>query len=243
MPTRRRFRALLPRLVLGGLLPWGGLLYPAPAAADPYVRDANRFIEKSAVSWKEIRNRNVVLQKYDFSCGGAALATLMKYHWGDEAVTEEAILDSILKTMTLDDVRDRIRNGLSMTDLRRGAVVREYFATVGERDFFDLYQLKVPVIVRLEKNDYEHFVVLKGLVGDRVYIADPIRGNLRMSADEFVKEWNKGSCSKGAVLVVAKPGVKPPERSALMVDRPCWKFERPELLVPWNSLLIRQGHP
>jgi predicted double-glycine peptidase len=42
-----------------------------------------------------LRDQNVVLQRFDYSCGAGALATLMRYYFGD-AVSEEAILAGIL---------------------------------------------------------------------------------------------------------------------------------------------------
>src|SRR5689334_4817913 len=68
-------------------------------------------------SWKELRDENVVLQRFDYSCGAGALATLMRYYYGDD-VSEELILAGILGPMNDDEVRDRQSNGLSLLDLK-----------------------------------------------------------------------------------------------------------------------------
>jgi hypothetical protein len=47
---------------------------------------------------------------------------------------------------------------------------------------------------------YYHFAVLRGVAGDRVYLADPERGNLRMSIGRFLDEW------AGVVFILGKAG-------------------------------------
>ncbi|MCY2984287.1 MAG: peptidase C39, partial [Planctomycetota bacterium] len=46
------------------------------------VRDPIRSFQRPVVSWTAIRDQNVVLQQKDFSCGAAALATVLRYYWG-----------------------------------------------------------------------------------------------------------------------------------------------------------------
>ncbi len=45
---------------------------PAGAAARP----RSTVVQVYVPSWKELRQRNVVMQTYDYSCGAAALATI-----------------------------------------------------------------------------------------------------------------------------------------------------------------------
>jgi uncharacterized protein len=56
------------------------------------------------------------------------------------------------------------------------------------------------VIIYLEPFGYKHFAVYRGMQGDRIYIADPSRGNLRMSIGRFLDEWS------GIVFVLGKTG-------------------------------------
>ncbi len=72
--------------------------------------------------------------------------------------------------------------------------------------------MKVPAIVGIQPSGHKHFVVLKGTFGDWVYLADPIRGNIRMANWEFVEQWQKN-----AILVVYKPGEKVKQYSPLSV--------------------------
>ena len=50
---------------------------------------------RSVTSLLEIRRENVVIQKWDLSCGAAALATLLNYQQGD-FVTEKEIAKSLM---------------------------------------------------------------------------------------------------------------------------------------------------
>jgi predicted double-glycine peptidase len=102
-----------------------------------------------------------------------------------------------------EESKDRIENGLAMSDLRRAAVQMGYQSVVGRTTFAKLTEVKVPVIVGIEPSGHKHFVVYRGTDLDYVYLADPIRGNVRMPVWEFVKQWQKN-----AILVVHKPGQK-----------------------------------
>jgi hypothetical protein len=54
--------------------------------------------------------------------------------------------------------------------------------------------------------------VYRGWDGQWVYVADPMRGNVRIHACKFPKQWQKN-----AILVVVKPGAKIKEVSPLSV--------------------------
>ena len=120
------------------------------------------------------------MQQRDFSCGAACLATICRYYWGDN-VTEEMVLEQLDKMLTAEETEDRIKNGLAMSDLRRAAVKLGYQSVVGKTTFAKLGEMKVPAIVGIQPSGHKHFVVLKGTFGDWVYLADPIRGNIRMA--------------------------------------------------------------
>ncbi len=64
-------------------------------------------------SWKTIRDKGVVKQEKDDTCGAAALATVLLMY--GEQVSEEEILKEVEKD-----------GWLSFEDIRRSAVKREY---------------------------------------------------------------------------------------------------------------------
>lgn len=175
------------------------------------VTDSRRDFRKPVENWMSLRTRNVVMQQEDYSCGAAALATVLRLYWGYD-VTEAELLDLVDSQLTDEEYADRVENGLSMTDLRLAAVEAGFLASLRRVDLADLAKLKLPVIVRIIKHDYQHFVVFRGMVGDRVFLADPIRGNIRLSVTEFSKQWN------GVVLAIIDTRTKPPSDSSLLID-------------------------
>lgn len=175
------------------------------------ARDPERRFQQDVCDWKELKRQNIVMQKHDYSCGAAALATVIKYYWGDD-VGEEYFLRMILQTLTVAEIQDRVKNGLTLTDLRLAAVKGGYQATIGRLTFEKLTNSKVPLVVGITFRGFDHFVVFRGWDGYYVYLADPIRGNVRIPAWEFVEQWQKN-----AVLVVAKPGADVRETSPLTV--------------------------
>jgi predicted double-glycine peptidase len=70
--------------------------------------------------------------------------------------------------------------------------------------------------------------VYRGTDGMWVYVADPIRGNVRMPICEFTKQWQEN-----AILVIAKPGAKVKTTSPLNVS---WEEKQ---LGKTNNQLIR----
>ena len=66
-------------------------------------------------SLKEIRFRNTIRQKYDFSCGSAAVATLLTYQYGYPVDEQEAFVQ-----MYAHGDRPKInREGFSLLDIKR----------------------------------------------------------------------------------------------------------------------------
>ncbi|MGD9857141.1 MAG: C39 family peptidase, partial [Planctomycetaceae bacterium] len=134
------------------------------------VRDERQVFRRYTHNWMEIRNHNIVMQQRDYSCGAAALATLLRYHWGDP-VTETQVLQEVVKMLTQEEMKDRIEKGLSLTDLRKVSVRMGYQATIGKLSFDKLKDSKVPLVVGLVVNKFDHFVVYRGTDGYYVYLA------------------------------------------------------------------------
>jgi uncharacterized protein len=183
-----------------------------PPPTTPPVRNPEHQFQLVPKDWRELQRQHIVMQKTDYSCGAAALATVCKYYWGDNVGEDEFLraLDSIL---TDQEIIDRIKNGLAMSDLRRAAVDVGYQAVVGKTTFEKLKEVKVPVVVGISPGGHDHFVVFRGTYDGWVYVADPIRGNLRMPISEFTKQWQEN-----AILVIHKPGQKVKTTSPLHVS-------------------------
>ena len=148
---------------------------------------------------KELRDQYVVKQELDYSCGAAALATLMRYYFG-EPVSEYEILKILESQLSEDEQRRKIARGFSLMDLKHAAQSKGYRAAGFKLTIDQAKQLAAPVIVHVLPFGYRHFAVLRGIAGDRVFLADPARGNMRISIDRFLSEWD------GIVFVLGKPG-------------------------------------
>jgi predicted double-glycine peptidase len=158
---------------------------------------------------KEIRTAGTILQQRDFSCGAAALATVLNKFWGDKA-DETSLLIAIATTLTRTELEERIKNGLTLTDLKRVCDRFGYTTILGKLTIDKLAESKVPLIVGITVNDYDHFVVVRGADKQFVYLADPATGRMRVPIEEFAEQWQKN-----AVLVVVKPKTLPPKNSPL----------------------------
>jgi predicted double-glycine peptidase len=183
---------------------------PRVRATKSPVRDSTRTFGVKPLNAMELRNAGVVLQERDFSCGAAALSTMLVYQWHSQ-VTETQILVALVLMMTKEEMQDRIKNGLTLTDLRRLSAKLGYQAVMGKLTIDKLRESKVPLIVGITVNEFNHFVVYRGMDDQYVYIADPARGNIRVPIEEFDKQWQQH-----AVLVVLKRDADLTKLSPLM---------------------------
>lgn len=136
-------------------------------------------------SVRELRFRDIVPQTLDYSCGAAALATLLKYHY-DDPVPEAEIIKEMIQHGDPEKIK---REGFSLLDLKKYAERRGY-ATKGFRIGPDvLDRLAIPSITLVHTRGYSHFVVLKGARDGVVYLADPALGQRDQPQEEFVPDW------------------------------------------------------
>lgn len=154
-------------IAFGAVLP-GGALYTRPVE-----------------SMQERRFRTLVRQRTDFSCGAAALATILRYGYHVQ-VDEATVIEGMMGVADPDIVRQR---GFSLLDIKR------YVERLGMRgrgyriDESRLRTLRVPGLVLMDVRGFRHFVVLKQVRGDEVELADPVLGNRTVAIDDFVASW------------------------------------------------------
>jgi predicted double-glycine peptidase len=140
-------------------------------------------------SFKDLRDGNIVKQKLDYSCGAASLATLLTYYFAQET-SEQDILDLIIRDRSEEEIAVIKERGFSLFDLKFAAETLGYNASGFKMNINHLKKLTGPVIVYITPRGYQHFAVFKGIRGDRIYLADPTRGNIRLSVDKFLSIWN-----------------------------------------------------
>ena len=89
--------------------------FTAPAAAQVRTHgEAGGSYTISVTSWRDIPFRTVVRQQYDYSCGSAAVATLLLHHYGLD-VREAQVFQSMYARGDQERIQ---RVGFSMLDMR-----------------------------------------------------------------------------------------------------------------------------
>jgi len=184
-------------LLLG--LIWFGMQIGSISYADS--TKSSLTATKKRHTFKELRDKNIVKQDLDYSCAAAALSTLLTYYFGD-ATPEHVLLEMLEERLTKDEQRLKHKTGFSLLDLKYIAEARGYQAAGFKLTAKQLQHLAAPVIVFVKPLGYRHFAVLRGISGGRVFLADPSRGNLRMSLHRFLAEWD------GIVFVLGHPNEK-----------------------------------
>ena len=138
----------------------------------------------------EMRRERVIVQEWDLSCGAAALATILHFQHAD-FVSEREIAQALISREEYLDNPDivRVRQGFSLLDLKRYVDGRGYQGVgYGKLDLDDLDGF-APVMLPVSLNGYNHFVVYRGRLGNRVLLADPAWGNRTMMVDDFEAAW------------------------------------------------------
>lgn len=175
------------------------LLHDVAAGAEIPLDSSGLRLTKNVTTLRELKTRYVTFQQYDYSCGAAVISTLLTYYFGEPA-TEQEVVTGIAQKADVEKVVKR--RAFSLLDMKRFAQARGYKAVGYQMDFDFLVELKKPVIVPVEIRGYKHFVVFKGLIGDRVVIADPAFGNYTLKFTRFLSIWTDGI---GFVLERDKP--------------------------------------
>jgi len=163
---------------------------------------AGRF-SATVESLLERRWKHVVRQSLDISCGSAALATILKYQFGDK-VSEPELIRAILNHVGEKEFRKH--GGFSLLDLKGVAAELGYHVEGYKVSLDRLAALKRPALVPIALRGFKHFIVFRGMVGDRVVLADPAFGNTLMERSQFVRIW------KGVALVCIKNGTHLPSQ-------------------------------
>lgn len=169
------------------------------------------------MSFRELRDRAVVRQQFDFSCGAAAFATLLRYGFG-EAIDEETILRELFADKNAAEQRLIRNKGLSLLDMQKLAKERGYKAQGFRLAPDQLQKLRRPVLVFIQPLGYQHFAVLRGFRGDRAILADPSMGNWSLTLPRFLEMWLDAS-GRGVIFVIERRDGWPAE-SPLYLDAP-----------------------
>jgi len=138
-----------------------------------------------AISIKEARYSAMIRQQFDFSCGSAALSTLLTYHYRFP-VSEQIVFEEMFAQGDQGKIK---QEGFSLLDMKRYLEAHGYEADGFEAPLEKLSSAGIPAIVLINDNGYNHFVVIKGLRDQRVLIGDPSGGTRAMTQKAFESIW------------------------------------------------------
>ena len=175
----RRMLLSLALLAAAGSAPAQRLFLPGMGSGDVLM---------PITSMKQARTARTMIQKYDFSCGSAALATLLTHHY-DYPVDEQSVFAEMYENGDQDKIH---KEGFSLLDMKRYLEAHGFEADGFEQPLDKLNEARVPAIVLINTNGYHHFVVVKGLEGDRVLIGDPAQGTRSIPRTDFESSWQNG---------------------------------------------------
>jgi uncharacterized protein len=140
----------------------------------------------SVQSYQARRFAAVIPQRFDYSCGSAALATLLTYGY-DMPVDEMTVFRSMVEH---GDKALIEKYGFSLLDMKL-YLQRQGLPSGGFRaPLPKLAQVGVPAIVLINERGYHHFVVITGLEDGHVLIADPAVGMRTERVGVFEQEWS-----------------------------------------------------
>jgi hypothetical protein len=176
-------------------------------------------------SMKELRTARVVMQQYDFSCGAAAVATLLSFHYNNPT-GEQAIFKSMFDRGDQAVIRQA---GFSMLDMKGYFERQGYHADGFRLPLERLQKIGVPVITLVDINGYKHFIVVKGMDDGRVLVGDPAFGTSVMDKDYFASIWS------GTILAIRDKPQEARKQFNQLVD---WKV-RPR--APVGNGVARDG--
>lgn len=177
-------------------------------------------LRKPVRSLQEIREARVIKQRWDNSCGSAALSTLLTHYYGDK-VSEALIIMSMLKRT--DPQKVRARGGFSLLDLKRFVESRGYRGEgYSGLTLEELAQTGVPSIVPIRIKNFDHFVLFRGVLGGRVVLADPSSGTMTMKNEQFLEIWKNGTgfVVRRADAPVARERLAPKEEDFFLPPLP-----------------------
>lgn len=210
-------------------------------SAPSFAGDLQLFVGGSSprvkvVSMAERKFQTVVRQQFDFSCGSAALATLLTHHY-DRTTTEEEAFRAMWEVGDQDRIREL---GFSLLEMKR------YLESVNlKADGFVLtldriQEIGVPGIALIDVRGYKHFVVIKGITREVVLIGDPSAGVTSMPRHVFEERWD------GTILFIRSDVIRGKESFNQLADwrlAPSAPHDRALDLESLQSVSINQTRP
>lgn len=134
--------------------------------------------------------QGIVRQAYDYSCGSAALTTLLNGYVGTR-LDEQQVMNGLMKFGETDKIIER--RSFSLLDMKRFVAALGLESGGYRGEFEDLVKQGQPAIVPISYAGFKHFVVYKAYKNGRVYVADPALGNISFDEQRFKEVWENNT--------------------------------------------------
>lgn len=139
----------------------------------------------SITSYAERRFKTVYKQQYDFSCGSAALASLLTFHYED-VVNEQSIFIDMYQNGDQEKIKEQ---GFSLLDMKNYLERRGYRSDGFKIELDQLLTANAPAITIINDKGYLHFIIIKGLNKRQVLVGDPAVGVKIIPREQFEEMW------------------------------------------------------
>ncbi|MFN3895483.1 MAG: C39 family peptidase [Acinetobacter sp.] len=155
---------------------------------DSFVRMHREAVEVKPALLDQFQG--IVRQAYDYSCGSAALTTLLNGYVGTQ-LDEQQVMSGLMKFGETDKIVER--RSFSLLDMKRFVSALGLGSGGYRGEFKDLVNQDQPAIVPISYAGFKHFVVYKGYKNGRVYVADPALGNISFEERRFQDIWENNT--------------------------------------------------
>lgn len=160
---------------------------PAADAGRVLIPGFTGTLEVAVESFQARKFSSVFRQQYDFSCGSAAIASLLTFHYQFE-VSEVEVFKGMFAVADPQKVQ---REGFSMLDMKQYLANEGYLADGFRLPLDGLRkEVRLPVIALVTLDGYRHFVIIKGISAEEVLVGDPARGLKAYPRSEFEQYWD-----------------------------------------------------
>ena len=173
-----------------------GIVHYETGFGDHQYRHAEKMEPLSTFKYN-----NVVRQAYDYSCGSAALTTLLDFYLGRN-FQERQVMEGLLQFGDAEKIVQR--RGFSLLDMKRLVTALGHPSGGFRAQREDLEKLDHPAIAPIEYAGFKHFIVIRGVKDGHVYVADPSLGNISFTMSRFLEIWDRN-----VLFIVFPNGHKP----------------------------------
>ena len=159
----------------------------------------------------------ITQQKNSYSCGTGALATLLNGLY-QKNISEDTLKVLIKKDKDKEVQKEIEKYGYTLKHLEEGSQKLGYQSVWKKLSVENLKKLTQPTLLLIGLNSkFPHFVVFKGIVDDEAYLADPIRGNIRINYQKLIERGINNKYPSWYVMATQTPSTNSWKKDSRLV--------------------------